>query len=356
VRIAYTYHAFSTQRYGGVSRYCTRLAEHLARFDDCDVAVLGLLHLNEHLRRAQFNRGRLVATYLPHVPRTGWLRRRLNAVLTRRYVRRHPVDIVHETYYSRDRITPPGAKVVLTVYDMTHERHPESFPPGDRTRELKRAAVARADRIICISEHTRTDLVDLLGVDPAKTCVVHLGASLGRDASPTPLHAVPTPFVLFVGDRGGYKNFAGLVEALRAPALEDIQLVCYGGGPFRKGETLPRRALHLSGSDELLAQLYRQAAALVYPSVYEGFGLPALEAMACHCPVVCSNAGSLPEIVGTAAELFDPRDPAAIADAVERVLTSSGRAQELRTRGAERAKQFTWERCAMETRQVYRRL
>jgi glycosyltransferase involved in cell wall biosynthesis len=162
--------------------------------------------------------------------------------------------------------------------------------------------------------------------------------------------------VLFVGDRGGYKNFAGLVEALRAPALEDIQLVCYGGGPFRKGETLPRRALHLSGSDELLAQLYRQAAALVYPSVYEGFGLPALEAMACHCPVVCSNAGSLPEIVGTAAELFDPRDPAAIADAVERVLTSSGRAQELRTRGAERAKQFTWERCAMETRQVYRRL
>src|SRR4051812_45322419 len=128
MRIVYTYHAFSAQRYGGVSRYCTELASHIARFEDCDVTVLGLLHLNEHLRSIALPPGRVVATYIPHLARTGSLRRGLNSWLTRRRLRHNPVDIVHETYYGRDRIAPKGTKIVLTVYDMTHERHPESFP------------------------------------------------------------------------------------------------------------------------------------------------------------------------------------------------------------------------------------
>jgi glycosyltransferase involved in cell wall biosynthesis len=180
---------------------------------------------------------------------------------------------------------------------------------------------------------------------------VHLGCSLRPSRSSLPTLPPATPFVLFVGDRGGYKNFDTLVRAMgTSRVLRDMPLVCFGGGPIRD-----KRVIHVSGGDDVLASLYTQAAALVYPSLYEGFGMPLLEAMACGCPVVCSNTASLPEIAGDAAELCDPSDPAHIAAAIENVL-SPARATELRRLGAARVKEFTWEKCARETREVYRSL
>jgi glycosyltransferase involved in cell wall biosynthesis len=348
MRIVFTHLIFSLQRYGGIPRYFTEMPRRLAQRADCEVTILALAHYNAHLRDSGSTL--VMGTYVPHIPRTGRIRRAVNDWRTKRILRNAPPDIVHETYYSRARLAPPQSKVVLTVFDMTHERYPESFRKGDPA-EAKAQAVARADHIICISEHTRTDLVELLGVNPAKTSVVHLGCSLRLPHSPLPTPPLPTPFLLFVGDRGGYKNFDSLVHAMRTSQhLRNVPLVCFGGGPIRDG-----RVIHVTGGDDVLVSLYTHAAALVYPSRAEGFGMPLLEAMSLDCPVVCSNAGSLPEIAGDAAELFDPNDPGDIAAAIERALSPS-RAAELRRLGAERVKRFTWERCAAATYEVYRSL
>jgi glycosyltransferase involved in cell wall biosynthesis len=365
MRIAYTHHAFCLERYGGVSRYFAELAPRVAALQaGRDVDVLAMAHYNAHLRAVPAHL--VTGGYVPHLPKTWRMRRALNDWLTRRTLARNPPAIVHETYYGPARLAPQASRTVLSVYDMTYERYPDAFARKDRTAEEKAAAVERADHIICISHHTRRELLELLAVPAERTTVVHLGCSLRlEDASPTSLRHLQ-PFLLFVGDRGTYKNFTGLLRAVSVSSMLrcEVKLVCYGGGPFERGELALMRKLdldagaviHLSGGDAQLVRLYRDAAALVNPSLSEGFGLPALEAMALECPVVCSNSSSFPEVVGDAAALFDPSDPQQIATAIEDVLSSPRRAADLRAKGRQRARMFSWDRCAAQTYDVYRTL
>jgi glycosyltransferase involved in cell wall biosynthesis len=303
------------------------------------------------------------------VPRLGKLARLVGRGLERRVARRAAPDIVHATYYDPSPLyTPramPRARRVLTVYDMIHERYPQAFPAGDGTAAAKRRAVAEADHVLCISESTRRDLIDMLGVPEAKTSVTYLAATRpGAGAAPAGPAPVLPPYLLYVGDRRAYKNFCGLVQALGlSPALRELALVCFGGGPLGAAEWaqidgagLARDRVHaLQGDDARLAQLYAGARCFVYPSLYEGFGIPPLEAMHCDCAVACSNTSSLPEVVGDAAESFDPHQPEAIAQALERVALSESRRQALVAAGRARAAQFSWARCAADTAAVYRR-
>jgi glycosyltransferase involved in cell wall biosynthesis len=171
------------------------------------------------------------------------------------------------------------------------------------------------------------------------------------------------PYVLYVGDRGGYKNFTAVLQALHiSTRMNDVQLLCYGGGGMQPEEwalidglKLPRnRITHCSGDDSLLAALYANALCLVYPSLYEGFGLPPLEAMNCGCPVVCSTGGSLREVTGQACASFDPADNQALCAALESVVLSESRRTELKAQGHVQAQRFSWDRCAAETLAVYR--
>ncbi|MDP9052031.1 MAG: glycosyltransferase family 4 protein, partial [Acidobacteriota bacterium] len=174
------------------------------------------------------------------------------------------------------------------------------------------------------------------------------------------------PFLLYVGSRLTYKNFERLLEAFAASPLlkNDFDLVCFGGGAFTSKEISLFQQLGLSdecccqvsGDDATLAALYGSARAFVYPSLYEGFGIPPLEAMSFNCPVVCSGLSSIPEVVGNAAEMFDPYDPESIQKAIERVATDEVLRETLVSRGRERVKQFSWERCAKETLDVYSRV
>jgi glycosyltransferase involved in cell wall biosynthesis len=144
----------------------------------------------------------------------------------------------------------------------------------------------------------------------------------------------------------------------------EFLLVVFGGNPFGTGELSRIRHLglsesnvkHISGSNKVLASLYKRASAFVYPSFYEGFGIPPLEAMSFDCPVACSNTSSLPEVVGDAALLFDPEDTDAIRTSIENVLTSPEIRATLISRGRERIKRFSWDRCASETVKIYREL
>jgi glycosyltransferase involved in cell wall biosynthesis len=282
-------------------------------------------------------------------------------------MKRFRPDIVHETYYSAWSSAPSKSKVVLTVYDMIHERFPENFSVLDPTRLEKALAVSRADHVICISEQTRRDLIEFLGVPAAKTSVVHLGFALPREDDPnSPLDVSIRPYLLHVGSRSGHKNFDLLLQAYGSSSKlkAEYDLICFGGGDFtsREGEAIMSRGLggggvrQVSGDDRMLAAYYRNARAFVYPSRYEGFGIPPLEAMSFGCPVVCSNVSSIPEVVGDAAEMFDPLDVNSIRTSIEKVVEDDGRRMELIGRGAKRLTAFSWKRCAEQTLEVYRKI
>ena len=274
-------------------------------------------------------------------------------------------DLVHETYYASKPAMTPGYKRVLTVYDMIHELFPAEFPANDRTPIDKASAVARADHIICISEHTRRDLIRILGVPHEKTSVIHLGISLSPTGTRGDL-PVCRPFLLYVGARGGYKNFACLLRAYAASGrlLKEFDLLAFGGGPINTKEAEfirqlsipPENVRQVQGGDDVLEVLYRRAAAFVYPSLYEGFGLPPLEAMSFDCPVICSNASSIPEVVGNAALLFDPLSAEALGQAIAVVLDDAGLRQALIAKGRARINHFSWEKCAQLTMTVYERV
>lgn len=366
MRIAFDHQIFGWQQYGGISRYAVELASGLADSYGQDVEIICPLYVNQYLldpRGRRLVRG----TKMPVFTKSGRIYRAVNSVLAWPRMRRFRPDIVHETYYSTRSVAPRGSKVVLTVHDMIHERFPQSFSIADPTRREKAIAVSRADHVICVSEQTRKDLIELLGVPSENTSVVHHGFSLTPQNDAAREHNTGSrPCLLYVGSRRGYKNFDGLLRAYgSSPSLKaDFDLVCFGGGNFTASEreaigklgAASSRVRQVSGDDSLLASYYRKARAFVYPSRYEGFGIPPLEAMSFGCPVVCSAVSSIPEVVGDAAEMFDPACPDSMRAAIERVVGEESLRVELIARGARRLQMFSWQRCAGQTLEVYRRI
>ena len=367
MRLAFDHQIFGWQQYGGVSRYFYELAKNLATDPRHQVKVVAPLYVNHYISNPVPGLA-IEGIRVPPLPKTGRVYRAFNSLLVRPMLRSFDPDIVHETYYSTTRLAPQKAKVVVSVYDMIHERFDKNFSRADPTSREKALAVARADHVICISEHTRKDLIELFQVPEEKTSVVHLGFSLAEETEAEDADWQPPrrPYLLYVGNRGGYKNFTALLDAyagsntLRA----NYDMVCFGGGPFTASERRRMRDLGLgenavrqiSGSDALLARFYRSAAVFVYPSLYEGFGIPPLEAMGFDCPAVCSNASSIPEVVGDAAELFDPNDLVAMRLAIERVVSDQNLRDTLIENGRNRLRLFSWERCAQETLAIYERV
>jgi glycosyltransferase involved in cell wall biosynthesis len=251
--------------------------------------------------------------------------------------------------------------LVITVHDLIHERMPHLFPRHDRTRERKEKAIQAADHIICVSEYTRGELTKIYGVAPERTSVVHHGCN----PPPAMVDTAPRsdrPYILYVGARDGYKNFEAILQALSGSKLSrSLDVVAFGGPPWtmrdaslvRRNGLLEGRVRYRSGQDEDLAGLYRRAEALIVPSFVEGFGLPILEAMSLGCPVICSGTTSLPEVAGDAAQYFDPGDPSSIAAAIESVVGNARRREDLVRRGSARVLDFSWERTAAKTRDVY---
>lgn len=365
MKILFDHQIFRWQVYGGISRYAYELALELATSCGQKVRVIAPIYVNKYLSDAP-DELNVIGVYMPKLPRTERIYRLINFILSWPIQWFFSPDIVHETYYSPWRVAPKRAKIVLTVYDMIHERFCMDASMQGPTSHQKMLAVQRADHIICISEQTRQDLIELFGVDPSKTSVVHLGFTLTQNESAREDVIPPRPYLLYVGSRRGYKNFDGLLHAYAAsPTLrENLDLICFGGGDFTDEEVnllhqleLSRENVrHVTGGDAVLASYYRAASVFVYPSMYEGFGIPPLEAMSFSCPVVCSSVSSIPEVVGTAAEMFDPYDSVSIRLALERVVSDSVLRQELIARGMERIKHFSWEKCARETIDVYRRV
>lgn len=258
-------------------------------------------------------------------------------------------DVVH--YPLTVPVPPVDRPTILTLLDVQHLDLPALFPRGERLfRKLAYdRAAAKVNQVIVISEWTRGRVVERLGLDPERVHAIHLAVDHER-FSPDPAIA-REPFLLYPARPWPHKNHERLFEAFARLRAErpGLRLVLTGVGHDAGG--LPPGVESLGGvpTDELVS-LYRRAAALVFPSLYEGFGLPPLEALACGCPVASSDAGSLPEVLSDAAVLFDPESPAAIAAGVAEALD---RAAELSELGPARAAAFTWEATARAHDEVY---
>jgi len=366
MKIAFDYQKFCAQPYGGITRYFTRLAEQLLQLGQ-EVGVFAPIHLNQYVRALPPS---VVHGYgLPrYLPRTEPLMMMINQWISKNSIRRWQPNIVHETYFNRQGSAPRGCPTVLTVYDMIHEKFKELFPVTDSESRLKRMAIDRADHIICISNNTRKDLLEIFNINESKVSVVHLGLEQIRsfNSSSTGSTQIIRPYLLYVGSRGPYKNFPGLLKTLASSKRlrHEFDLVTFGSSALTITEKnlivelkfRDNQIRHVTGSDEVLGKLYAHAMAYILPSLYEGFGLPPLEAMLHNCPVISSNTSSMPEVIGNAAEYFDPVSNEQMANAIERVVFSPTRAEELVKAGQVRHKLFTWEQCAKKTMHIYHKI
>jgi len=364
VKVVYDPQIFSLQEYGGISRYFSELASHLHTLGETEVEICSPWYASRYLS----NLPRSMLNIRADIPARRYLRytRHLftaaNMALFRKRLAAKSFDILHHTYYWPLPDKLPVRARVTTIHDMIDDTIAHN--PGKSS--LKRRSVQQADHVICVSEHTRKILLECYDIAPEKTSVVHLGKPATHPPHPCQSSVGATPYILYVGERGGYKNFSRLLQAYASSARinREFRLLCFGGKPFSADERnsfaaqglTPKQVQHFSGDDGMLHALYRSANLFIYPSLYEGFGLPPLEAMSSGTPVACSSSTSIPEVVGSAGEYFDPTRTDSIVEAMESVLFSATRRQELIALGQERSEHFSWGKCAQETLAVYRTL
>jgi glycosyltransferase involved in cell wall biosynthesis len=352
----------------GIARYAVLLADALERLDGPEryLILRGRRAGRSPLGRPPALERRALTP--PHHPLERWTL---------------PVDLMlsrpwPNLLHSLDHVAPAWGpwRSVVTLHDLAFLLYPGTHTAASRAYYAATGqSVRRAQRVIAVSQRTASDAVRLLGVDPARIRVVHEAAAPGFWPRPDDGLAAlaqrlqfdpdpSRPYVLFVGTLEPRKNIPLLLEAFALLRRHvDAQLLVVGARGWLDEPIFAAHARSAVGDaarfvgtlgEEDLAVLYSHAGVFVLPSLYEGFGLPVLEAMACGAPVVCSNAGPLPEVAGDAAVLLKPEDPAAWARSMGEVLTNPRMADELRRRGFERARAFSWEQAARTTREVYR--
>lgn len=365
MRIIIDHQIFSSQKFGGGSRYFVELAKGLNKVPEVQIEIYAPLHCNNYLQEVKgFNGIKLKA-----IPKIYRFIQPIDHLMSKIHFQCHPLALVHETYYQYKSAVPKNCPAVVSAFDLIHEKYHENFRIKDETTLRKRAALRRATHVIAISESTRRDYIEYFNIPPDKITTVLLGTSFPIiDDSIRCTNSPQTrPYILFVGSRYGYKNFERVIEAYFSSRLlvTEFDLICFGGGAFTSqernfiehhGGSFAEQVNQISGSDTYLYEYYRHARMLVYPSLYEGFGLPPLEAMAAGCPVACTNTSSVPEVVGDAALMFNPMQVEEIRICLERIAFDSTLAAEMVKRGIVRARELNWKKCVEETVEVYRKI
>jgi len=359
LKIGYDYQIFLVQKYGGISRYFVNLFSSINKYSSDRAAIFAPFHQNVYLSNQTQSKKR--NKYLNQIPkRTGIPFSIYNSVKSSFDINKENIEILHQTYYYPMTPFSKAAKI-LTVFDFVHELFP--VPRAVMHSKIKNNAIKKSDHIICISENTKKDLMNFVDIDESKVSVVHLGYEI-EDKSIEVEADYNFPYLLYVGNRGGYKNFENYIRAvsLSKKIVNEFKLIFFGGGDFLSYErelikelNLTENVIWTSGSDATLMSLYSNAEIFVYPSLYEGFGLPPLEAMSNSCPVVCSDSSSIPEVVGEAGRYFDPNDIESISNVIEEVAYNDNLKNDLVALGRENLKRFNWKKTALETLDIYKK-
>lgn len=382
MRVLYDDQAFTMQHVGGVSKSLCSIMKQMPKdievslaVDRCDNVHLKESGLLPDLRPAERDwintRARC---YFPGLGSIYRFASRWGIIRSAEYYNRRKslqmlqagrYDVFHPTFFD-DYFLPylKGHPFVLTIHDMMPELFPEYFGKNDRQVLAKRKLAPLAAAIATPSQTTKEDVVRLLGIAPEKITVIHWG---GPDVETvTGESPCPYPYFLFVGTRGEYKNFPGLMKDFEAFHRDcpDIRLVCVGA-PFSKGEEeeLGRRGLseavvRMAASDDQLKRLYAHALAFIYPSRYEGFGLPVLEAFAYGCPLLLNHRSCFPEVAGDAALYFQSDGGVSdLPELMKQVVAWDQQEREMWiARGRERLSHYSWKRAAEQYAEMYRSL
>ena len=360
----YDHQIFSSQRYGGISRYFYELI--YSKYSRNRQSILPLIFSNNYYINNSPHKNSINFLFNAKFRGIGRVIGAINQANSIYNIKKGGFDLFHPTYYDQHFLNYIEDKpFVLTVYDMIHERFKHEFSSRDRTSDNKKKLCESADKIIAISQSTKDDLTELLGIDPSKIDVVYLGNSLSSKNSTYLTPGLPDKYILFVGGRLGYKNFNTFVLAISEILKYDLSLsvLCIGGGGFRRDEvelfdslSVTNRIFQIDAPENILCTVYENAELFVFPSLYEGFGIPILESFACNCPLVCSNTSSFPEVAGRSAMYFDPYCKDSICSAIRSVLNDDELRRELVASGKERVESFSWKKMALETQEIYEEL
>ncbi|MBN1812424.1 MAG: glycosyltransferase family 4 protein [Anaerolineae bacterium] len=394
MRIGIDYTAAARQG-GGIGRYTRELVAALLRLESSHryalFAAVGGLKTRDWRSEIENLQSLISALKFRAIPITDdWLHR-----LWQRLRLPIPVEAITgplDIFYSPDFVLPPtlrATRTLLTVHDLSFLHYPDAFVPSLRAylERVVPCSVARADRVLADSESTRKDLITYFGISSEKVQVLYSGVDERFRPDPEPEEKTrlkaryglgDQPYILSVGTLQPRKNYVRLIKAFAnlQPAnlqlanlqlanlqLADLRLAIAGGcgwlyeGILAEAEKHGDRVRVLGFVDDAdLPALFRNAALFAFPSLYEGFGLPVLEAMACGTPVVCSNASSLPEVAGDAALMVDPFDVDALAQAMARALEDVDLRQEMVAKGLAQAERFTWEGAARQLLDLFEAL
>lgn len=363
MHVLFDHQIYCNQNYGGISRYFYELS--------CKLTLMGNKCTNSILFSeneftwdpAQFHARKFIPFHFKGRAR---IKEYLNRRASIRMLREGNFDVLHPTYYDTYYLglNRPERPLVATFHDLIHEKFASRYP-----KHLKNIRQVTADRIallqsatavIAVSESTKKDIVEHYRIDPMRIYVTHLAGSLPvPDRQPDPSWG---DYILFVGNRQAYKNFDTFISAI-APLLrkeKNLKVICAGGGGFSKTElglinylNIFTQVCQIPINDQKLATLYSHALFFVFPSLYEGFGIPILEAFSCGCPAILSDKSSLPEVGGNAALYIDPESTTSILAQVEALYYSPALRELYRQKGLCRAENFSWTATAQKTLNIY---
>ena len=372
MKILYDYQIFYDQEYGGPSKYFFNLAKKLIKKED--VIICAPIHINNYLNYLPKKNVYGIKIYsnlakkIPFKIKTAfnkYFMDSLNKRFANHFIKNYKPDIIHQTYFNSHKKS--DTPTVLTIYDLIHEKFHAEYG-RDSNHRPKQKAIENADQIICISKSTYIDLKKYYDVSKKKIKVIYLGYDFNfsdQYSLEKKNVEINKSYLLYVGKRGGYKNFFSFLKtySLSKKLKKDFNIVCFGGGPLQKDEiklinnlNIKKNILQMFGNDKKLFFLYKNARALIYPSKYEGFGLPVLEAMASNCPVICSNASSLSEVGGDSVQYFDPYNLDEMNDVINATIYSDDKLGELKKKGEIQSKLFSWDKCSSETLNIYKDL
>lgn len=366
---------YQMHSYGGISRF---FSEILPRLCEIDESLSITLLTSGRCRQALPVHGHIYHRSIPPIdrllrPSRLWtsIAPRAKELVHRPWVESGQGRIWHSTYY-----TMPfswNGPLVVTVPDMIYERFPHYFKDSKEFLKRKRRCIEQADKVIAISESTKGDILKYFEISEDKVSVTRLAASnLFKEVSQSHKNrlrqkfGLNKPFIFYVGDRGKYKNFLMLLKTYSLwKKRRDFDLICVGGASsWSNGEIEVINRANLNNSvklfagvkDEQLRAFYSCAYAFVYTSLYEGFGIPPLEAMACGTPVIVSDTSSIPEVVGDAGLYFEPSSKEKLLHVLDKITDSTMLREKLIRKGLDRSKKFSWEETALGTYKIYKEL
>lgn len=361
MKILYDHQAFTIQEYGGISRYFYELTKQFQSIPGMEISNSLLFSNNEYIRKSRIVQSTPFFKSIT-LQRKVEVMNLLNEIKSKAVFKRNDFDLFHPTYYDPYYLKIKSKKpIVITFHDLIHEK----FMAYDlRTLTNKKNVLNRADRIIAVSQNSKDDLQEYYKIPEKRILVVHLASSFASQEG-LDKEAPEEDYLLYVGSRNLYKNFSFFVKAISSLLVDHpgLFLYCTGGGKFTTEEHTLFRELKIegkvklfSGTDENLRKIYAHALAFFCPSLYEGFGIPLLEAMNCGCPIAASDTSSLPEVAGEAALYFNPTDKDSILAAANTLVTEPHTRSELMRKGYLRARDFSWPKTAWLTHNVYKGL